>query len=264
MVRLPPLKGEGGNGDILLLPGERIDALGPDGRLKIIQHPRLFRFSLDAYLLAAYARPRRGERVLELGTGNGAVLLLLAARTEAARVVGVEIQPVLVEMARRSILLNGLAGRITLYRGDFRREDALPRELFDLVVANPPHIPAGGGTKSPEGVLAVARHELTCTLPEVVEAAACRLREHGRFVLVHRAIRLPEIMAELGRLRLTPKRLTLVHPRPGAPASLVLVESSRGARPGLVVTPPLFVRERTGSFSPEMEEVFVGRWPMKY
>ena len=250
--------------EVLLLPGERLDALGPDGRLKIIQHPRLFRFSLDAYLLAAYARPRRGEEVLELGSGNGAVLLLLAARTEAARITGIEIQPVLVEMARRSILINGLAGRIRLYRGDFRHEEALPAGPFDLVVANPPHIPCGGGTKSPEGVLAVARHELTCTLAEVVQAAAARLRENGRFVLIHRALRLPEILAELAVHRFIPKRLTTVHSRPGRPATWVLLEAGRGARPGLVVTPPLFVREADGNFTPAMEEVFQGRWPMNW
>ncbi|NLG83763.1 MAG: tRNA1(Val) (adenine(37)-N6)-methyltransferase [Firmicutes bacterium] len=263
-MSLEPLPGGKNRGKVLLLPGERLDALGPDGGLKIVQHPKLFRFSLDAYLLAAYARPRRGETVLELGSGNGAVLLLLAARTEAARVVGVEIQPILVEMAWRSILLNGLAGRIALYRGDFRQEKAVAEGPFDLVVANPPHIPAGGGTRSPAGVLAVARHELTCTLWEVVAAAARWVRDGGRFIMVHRAIRLTEIMATLTTWRFTPKRLTMVHPRPEAPASLLLVEACHGARPGLMVTPPLFVRDRSGTFTPAMEEVFGGRWSMNW
>ncbi|MCL6615128.1 MAG: methyltransferase domain-containing protein, partial [Firmicutes bacterium] len=197
------------------------------------------------------------------GSGNGAVLLLLAGRTEAARVVGLEIQPVLVEMARRSILLNGLAGRAEVRLGDFRRDDALPPEPFDLVVANPPHIPAHGGTRSPLGALAMARHELACTLGEVIRAAARWLKKGGRLVMVHRALRLAEILVELEGARLVPKRLTMVHPRPGVPASLVLVEVHAGARAGLVVMPPIFVRDESGDFTPEMEEVFAGRWPWR-
>ena len=259
--RFSPVNGPGG--EVLLLPGERLDRLGRDGLLRIIQHPRLFRFSIDAYLLAACARPRPGDRLLELGSGNGAVLLLLAGRTEVACAVGLEIQPVLVEMARRSILLNGLTGRVEVRLGDLRRDETLPPEPFDLVVANPPYLRVDGGTRSPLGSLAIARHELACTLEEVVRAAARCLKEGGRLVMVHRALRLAELFTELKRVCLAPKRLAMVHPRPGARAALILVEAHAGARAGLMVMPPIFVRDESGDFTPEMEEVFAGRWPWR-
>ncbi len=248
--------------EVVLLPGERLDALGRDG-LWIIQHPRMLRFTTDSYLLAAFARPAPGQSVLELGSGSGAVLLLLARHTRAARLTGLEIQPSLVEMARRNIDLNGLADRVEVLHQDLRRPAALAPGTFDLVVANPPYVTAGTGCQSPHGALALAKHELTCTLREVVQAAARWLKPRGRFVLVHRPARLPEILAETAAARFTPKALALVHPRPGDEACIVLLEARLGARQGLTICPPLAVRDPHGSFTREMEEVFTGQWPWK-
>ena len=254
IVKKPP--------ETALLPGERLDALGHDG-LWIIQNPRMLRFTTDSYLLAAFARPTPGQTVLELGSGSGVVLFLLAKHTHAARLVGLEIQPALVEMARRNIELNGLAGRLTVHHQDLREPAALDPAVFDLVVANPPYITAGAGCQSPHNPLALAKHELACTLREVVQAAARWLKPRGRFVLVHRPARLPEILAEMGAVRLVSKTLALVHPRPGEAAGILLIEARLGARQGLTVCPPLAVRDAQGSFTREMEEVFAGRWPWK-
>ena len=243
-----------------LLPGERLDALGRDG-LRIIQNPRLFRFTTDAYLLAAFARPKEGEQVLELGSGSGVVLILLAARTGLTRAVGLEIQPALAEMAGRNIALNGLEERAIVLQHDLRVAGPLDPPSFDLVVANPPYIPVTAGLQSPNQPLAQAKHELTCTLRDVVEAATRWIKRRGRFVLVHRPERLPEILAELTRVQLKPKKLALVHPNPMSPAAHLLVEAWSGARSGLVVDPPLCVRDSQGGFTREMEEVFAGRWP---
>lgn len=243
-----------------LQPGERLDALGRDG-LRIIQNPSLFRFTTDAYLLAAFARPRPGATVLELGSGSGVAVLLLAARTEAARVVGLEIQPALAEMAARNIALNGLAARAEILQHDLRVARALDPERFDLIVANPPYIPAAAGLRSLSDPVALAKHEITCTLADTIQAAARWLKGRGRFILVHRPERLPEILAKLTGARLTPKRLALVHPKPGTDAGILLIEARNGARPGLSVSPPLFIRDGRGEFTREMEEVFAGRWP---
>ena len=249
--------------EVTLLPGERLDALGHDGDLWIIQNPRMLRFTTDSYLLAAFARPAPGQTVLELGSGSGVVLLLLAKRSQAARLVGLEIQPALVGMAQRNIGLNGLAGRLEILHQDLRNPAALEPGAFDLVVANPPYITAGAGCRSPHDPLALAKHELTCTLREVIRAAARWLKPQGRFVLVHRPARLPEILGEMNGARLTPKTLALVYPKPGDGAGILLVEGQPGARQGLAICPPLAIRDAQGSFTREMEEVFAGQWPWK-
>ena len=248
------------NGLPELGPGERIDALGRDG-LRIIQNPGLFCFTTDVYLLAAFARPDPDDAVLELGSGSGAIVLLLAGRTKATRVVGLEIQEALVELARRNMALNGLAGRAEVIQHDLRVERALAPERFDLVVANPPYISLGAGCWSRHEPMALAKIELACTLADVVQAAARWLKDHGRFVLMHRPERLPEILAELLRLHLSPKQLVFIHPKPAEAANTILVEARSGARPGLTVGPPLFVRDERGAFTREMEEIFAGRWP---
>lgn len=242
-----------------LRPGERLDALGRDG-LRIIQHPALFRFTTDAYLLAAFSRVRRGESVLELGSGGGVVVLLLAARTEASRVVGVEIQPALAGMAGRSIALNGLAERAVVLRHDLRTPLATASR-FDLVVANPPYLSPGTGRPGPNDAVNSAKQEILCTLRDVAEAAARAVAGNGRFILIHRPGRLPEILDECRRVHLIPKRLAMVHPRPGRAAARLLLEARPGGRPGLAVDPPLCIRGDQGGFTPEMEEVYAGRWP---
>ncbi|MGE5529397.1 MAG: tRNA1(Val) (adenine(37)-N6)-methyltransferase [Patescibacteria group bacterium] len=247
---------------IALKPGERIDALGGEG-LVIIQKPGLLRFTTDAYLLAAFARPGRGETILELGSGTGAIVLLLAARSNAAKVTGLEIQPALVEMACRNIALNGLEARARVLEHDLRRERSLEPPGFGLIVANPPYIPVSAGCRSPSGPLAQAKHELTCTLRDTVRAAARWLSPKGRFVLVHRPERLPEIFAELGHVRFEPKELAMVHNGPGAPACRVLIAARPAARPGLFVHAPLLIRDAAGAFTPGMEEVFAGQWPSR-
>jgi len=234
--------------------------LGRDG-LRLIQHADFFPFTSDVYLLAAFARPGAGQAVLELGCGSGAVLILLAARTSAGRLNGLEIQPALADLARRNVALNNLADRVEIIQHDLRREIDPAPERFDLVVANPPYLPADAGSHSKSRAMLLAKHEITCDLHDVVQAGLRWLKDRGRLVLVHRAQRLPEILAELAATRLQPKRLTLVYPRPGTAATSVLVEARVGARPGLDVGPPLFVREAGGGFSPEMEEIFAGRWP---
>lgn len=246
-----------------LLPGERLDALGHDGDLWIIQNPRMLRFTTDSYLLAAFARPAPGQTVLELGSGSGVVLLLLAKRTQAARLIGLEIQPALVGMAQRNITLNGLAGRVEILLRDLREPAQLEPAAFDLVIANPPYLTVGAGCQSPHNPLALAKHELACTLRDVIQAAARWLKPRGRFVLVHRPARLPEILTEMNDARLTPKTLALVYPKPGEEAGILLLEAQAGARQGLAICPPLSIRDAQGSFTQEMEEVFAGRWPWK-
>lgn len=226
---------------ILLHPDETLDELRL-GDLKVIQARTGYRFSLDPILLCAFADLRGAESAVDLGTGSGVIPLILARTRQLKRVVGVELQAGLADRARRSVALNGLAGRIEIVEGDVR---ALPESLgvgsFDLVLSNPPFRQGGTGRIAPEAERAAARHELAGGLADFLKAAALLLRPGGRCCLIYLAERLTDLLLELRRAGLEPKRLRLVQSRQGEGARLVLVEARRGGRPGLVAEAPLLI-----------------------
>jgi tRNA1Val (adenine37-N6)-methyltransferase len=220
---------------------ETLDDLRPAG-LRIIQKIKGYRFSLDPILLCDFARVEENDTVADLGTGSGVIPLLLAIRTSAKRVVGVEIQPELADRARRSVLLNRLDEKVEILTGDLR---ALPKNLsprsFDAVLSNPPYRRAGTGRKAPTAERAAARHELAGGIEDFLGAAALLLRHGGRFYIVYLAERLAELLSMMRRERLEPKRLRCVHSRPGDGARMVLVEGRKNGGEGLSIEPPLFI-----------------------
>jgi tRNA1Val (adenine37-N6)-methyltransferase len=237
----------------LLRPGERLDDLLIGG-LKIIQQAGRFRFSLDAVLLAHFATVKRGAAAVDLGAGTGVLGLLLAARG-AARVTGVEISPEMADMARRSIAVNGLQERLAVVCADVRGIPGgavMEGRRWELVVANPPYRPLGGGGVNPREELALARHELAGGVDDFVAAAAFLLKAKGRLAMVHLPERLVDIVGAMRRAGVEPKRLRLVHPSPGKAAKLLLVEGVRGARPGLTAEPPLHVYGEDGRYCREI------------
>lgn len=242
--------------NITIHPHERVDDLQRGG-LKIIQDPKRFRFGMDAVLLSGFARVRPKERVLDLCTGTGVVPLLLAEKTGAARVTGLEIQPECVEIARRSVALNGLEGRVDIRCGDLRQASRLfGAHDFEVVTVNPPYIPSGGGPRNESGPIAVSRHETLCALIDVAAAAAWVLQAGGRLYMVHRPNRLTDILTVLREHRLEPKSLRFVHSRAGAPPSLVLLEALRLGKPSLNVLPPLVVYGGDGRYTEETHDIY--------
>ncbi|MFZ5434934.1 MAG: tRNA1(Val) (adenine(37)-N6)-methyltransferase [Bacillota bacterium] len=239
-------------------PGERIDDL-QRASLRIIQNPETLCFGVDAVLLAHFARAKAGECVCDLGTGNGIVALLVCALYPVRHVHAVEIQPLLCDMAARSVAMNGLSSRITIHQIDLRSAaDSLGHGTFDLVLSNPPYLPKDTGLLNPSNTLAVSRHEILCSLSDVATASAALLKNRGRTVLIHRAERTAEVLSTLSQARLEPKRIRYVHSEPGKDACLVLVEAVKLARPGVVVRPPLFLRDSDGKASTEMEQLYKG------
>lgn len=233
------------------------------GGLSIRQPARGYRFSIDAVLLADFAAAVCGRTVLDLGTGCGIVLLLLARlRPSLRHGVGVEIQRDLWEYARRNFGENGLEGRLSAVHGDFREpRPELPPGAFDLVVSNPPFRRLGEGRRNPDPQKEIARHEARCTLADVFGAAGRTLSARGRFAMIGLPERLPEILARAAAAGIFPDRLRFVHPYADRPANLLLFAGSRRKAPELSVLPSLAVYASDGRYHPEVERIYRGLTP---
>ena len=215
------------------------------------------RLSTDCVLLADFVPAGRVRRGIDLGCASGAIALLLLSRTENLHMTGLELQRDAAALAEENMARNGLAARSRILTGDIRRH----RELFgsgsfDLAVSNPPYYPLGSGALSPDPGRSAARGETDCSLEELCTAAAWLLRSGGRFCLVYKPERLPELFASLQRQGLEPKRLRLVCHRADSAPSLVLVEARRGGKPGLQVEPCLILQEADGSESAEHRRIY--------
>lgn len=242
--------------EVLLKENERVDDLQRNGYC-IIQDPDRFCFGMDAVLLSGFAAVKDDARVLDLGTGTGIIPLLLAAKTGAAHLTGLEIQADSADMAGRSVALNGLEEKIEIVTGDIKEADQLfDAASFDVVTCNPPYMIGRHGLKNPEDAKAIARHEILCTLEDVVSQTARLLAPGGKFFLVHRPFRLAEIMVTLKKYKLEPKRMRLVYPFVDKEPNMVLLEAVRGGRPRMTVEKPLIVYSSPGVYMPEIYEVY--------
>lgn len=241
---------------IELKEGERLDDLQRN-HYRIIQNPRKFCFGMDAVLLSGFVRIGPGETVLDMGTGTGIIPLLLAAKTDAAALTGLEIQEESVDMARRSVALNELQERVRICQGDMKEASALfGAGSFDVVTSNPPYMIEGHGLVNPASPKAIARHEVLCSFEDVARETAKLLKPGGRFFLVHRPFRLSEIMVTLSRYQLEPKRMQLVYPYVDKEPNMVLLEAVRGGNPRLAVEKPLIVYKKPGVYMPEIYEIY--------
>lgn len=239
-----------------LLPGERIDELQRNG-YRIIQNKEGFCFGMDAVLLSGFAEVRTGERAVDLGTGTGIIPILLEAKTDGEYFTGLEIQRASVDMARRSVALNGLSEKISIVEGDIKEAGSIfGKASFDVVTSNPPYMTGSHGLVNPDLPKAVARHEILCTLEDVVGQASALLREGGRFYMVHRPFRLAEIMTVMVKYRLEPKRMRLVYPFVDKEPNMVLVEGLKGGRSRITVEKPLIVYKEQGVYTDEIYDVY--------
>ena len=236
--------------------GERLDDLQIKG-YGIIQTPGKFCFGMDAVLLSSFAKIKKQERALDLGTGTGILPILLEAKNEGEHYTGLEIQKESVEMARRSIEYNGLEDKGDVEAGDIRNASGLfGAASFQVVTVNPPYMIGKHGLKNENEALYIARHEVLCTLDDVLRESARLLTPKGRFYMVHRPFRLPEILAKMSAYRIEPKRMRLVHPYVDKEPNMVLVEGLRGGNPRMKVEPPLVVYEKDGRYTEELLGIY--------
>lgn len=235
---------------------ERIDELQRGG-YRIIQDPERFCFGTDAVLLADFAKAKPGERVMDLCTGTGVVPILMLARYPKATYTALEIQEEMAELSMRSMRLNQIEDRVQVMQGDVRQVRRLfAPQSFQVVTVNPPYMKAEHGLQSADRSVVLARHEICCTLQDVVEAAAYLLPSKGRFYMVHRPQRLTEIFDEMLRVRIEPKRLQFVHPYADKEPTQVLVEGVLQGGRELRVQPPLITYEAPGVYTKQMLEVY--------
>ena len=239
-----------------LLPGERLDDLQCQG-LKIIQRPDGFRFGTDSVLLADFAAPRKGERAVDLGCGTGAVALLMAGHQPTLTVDGVELQPEVADMARRSVELNGLTGRMGVHCLDMREAwRTLGAGRYALAVCNPPYGRRGAALESRRDAVRLARHEGDLTPGDVAKSAAMLLKNGGRFCAVYPAPRAYELMRAMDDCGVAPKRLRTVHGVEGRAPKFVLLEGVKQGGEGLHWLPPLALRREDGSFTEEWHRIY--------
>ncbi|MCX7749449.1 MAG: tRNA1(Val) (adenine(37)-N6)-methyltransferase [Clostridia bacterium] len=243
--------------EIQLKPNERIDDLQYKG-LCLIQKKDGFCFGVDAVLLANFADVKKDDHVIDLGTGTGIIPVLLAGKTEAKIITGLEIQEEMAEMAARTVALNRLTERVKIVCGDLKNSvETFGPSKFNVVVTNPPYMNYGGGLINPSDTKAISRHEILCTLEDVVRSAGKLLVPGGQFVMVHRPDRLVDIVYLMRKYGVEPKFLRLVHPSPYKKANLLLIKGTRGGRPQLKMLEPLYVYNEKGEFSDEINKIYL-------
>ena len=235
---------------------ERVDDLQRNG-YRIIQRTDGFCFGMDAVLLSGFAMVKKGERTLDLGTGTGIIPILLEAKTEGEHFSALEIQREVADMARRSVSLNGLEEKIQIVEGDIREASQIfGAASFDVVTSNPPYMNDAHGLKNPDLPKAIARHEVLCTLDDVVREASKVLKTGGRFYMVHRPHRLAEIITVLRGYKLEPKRMKMVHPFADRDANMVLIEAVKGGGVFLKMEAPVIVFKEPGVYADEIRDVY--------
>lgn len=228
----------------LIKPGERLDDLQLDG-LKLIQDPGKFCFGVDAVFLSDFARVKPGETVLDMGTGNGVIPILLAAKTRGEKFTGLEIQAETAEMARRSVRLNQLEDRIEIVTGDIKEAAAIFKPaFFDVITTNPPYMLSEHGLKNSDDARAIARHEVLCSLDDILRESMRLLQDKGRFYMIHRPFRLTEILIKMNHYKIEPKRIQFIYPHIDREPAMVLIEGVRGAKSRVTVEPPIVIYEK--------------------
>lgn len=242
--------------NVAILEGERVDDLQRDG-LRIIQNKEKFCFGIDAVLLSDFADAKKNEKVLDIGTGTGIIPILMTSKTKGQHFTGLEIQTESADMAKRSVVMNRLEDRVSIVEGDINNAlELFERESFNVITSNPPYMVESAGAGNEDTPKAIARHEIKCTLDDVIREGSKLLKVSGRFYMVHRPFRLAEIIATFKKYNLEPKRMRLIHPYIDKEPTMVLIEATKCAKPGIKVMPPLIVYDEPGQYTKEIYEIY--------
>lgn len=233
----------------------RIDDLQING-LKLMQDKSLFCFGTDAVLLANFAKISKNAEVLDIGTGNGIIPVLLSAKTAAKRITAVEIQQDSYNLTVKNVELNNLQDYIVPVLGDIK-DKSLLKNQFNYITCNPPYKKIGTGIKNPESPLAIARHEITLTLGDLFSSASRLLVSKGKIAVVHKPERLAEIFYTMNKYKIEPKRVQFVYSdKKSAEPSLVLVEGAKDGGAGLRYEENLYIYDEEGNYTANISDLY--------
>lgn len=240
-----------------LKENERIDDLEYRG-LKLIQNKDGFCFGVDSVLLSDYAKKiKKNAKVVDIGTGTGIISILLCAKTNLEKIYGIELQTEVAEMAKRSAKLNNLENRFEVINENIKNIfSRLNKYEFDAVVTNPPYKKVNTGVKSIDKRQLISRHEVECTLEDIIENSSKLLKDLGEFYMVHRAERLVDIMCLLRKYKLEPKNIRFVHSKVEEKPSLILIRAVKGAKEFLKIDKPLIIYREDGEYTDEILEIY--------
>lgn len=235
---------------------ERIDLLHRNDYV-IIQNYKKFCFGIDAVLLSDFAKAKKNETVLDIGTGTGIIPILMEAKTNAKKFFAIDIQEESVDMAKRSVALNKLEEKIEIFHLDINNVfDKFSKNSIDVITSNPPYMNKGSGIINEYDAKAIARHEVFCTLEDIVKNTAMLLKPNGRFYMVHRPSRIADIIYELKKYKLEPKTIRFVQPFAHKEPNMVLIESVKNGGSSVKVLPNLIVYESQNKYTKEIEKIY--------
>lgn len=235
---------------------ERIEDLQCNG-LKIIQNKNWFCFGMDAVLLTNYCDVKKNSKIIDLGTGTGIIPILLSGKKDYLKAYGIEIQKEVANMAKRSVKLNNLQEKIEIVNMDLKNcMEYFEKNSFDIIVSNPPYKLANSGIINPDDQKAISRHEIKCTLEDIIKTASILLKQYGQFYMVHRPDRLVDIICLLRQYKLEPKQIKFVHPRAKEKPNMILIRASKNGNKELKFDKPLYVYDENGNYTDDIKNIY--------
>lgn len=227
--------------------------------MKIIQRIDHFAFSLDSLLVSEFASiTKYTNKIVDLGTGNGVIPLFLSKKTKA-KITGIEIQEISSDLAKRNVQLNNLEDQISIINDDMKNwRKYFRNNSIDMVISNPPFFKFDGNEKQLNDLtqLTLARHEISITLEEIIQTASNLLKDKGHFALVHRVDRFMDIIENMKKYDIEPKKIQFCHTKINKEGKILLVEGIKYGKPGLRILPPLIAHDDNGQYSAEVLEMF--------
>ena len=235
---------------------ERKDEIG-FANLFIFQNPDYFCYGVDAVILSDFVKVKRGGRVIDLGTGNGIIPLILSHKTKAEKIIGLELQEEIYQLAKKNIESNRLEERIEIFNMDIKAApEAFGYRSFSTVVSNPPYMAISSGVKNLKDAKSVSRHETTANLSDFMEVSSKLLIDQGDLFMIHRPMRLVDIIYLARQNNLEPKRIRFVHPNKNQKPNIMLLHCVKNARPELRFLKPLYVYNASGEFTQEINKIY--------
>ncbi|NFE88135.1 tRNA1(Val) (adenine(37)-N6)-methyltransferase [Clostridium botulinum] len=242
--------------DRIIKEDETLDDLQLKG-IHVIQKNQAFRFGIDAVLLANFPTIKNGAKVVDLCSGTGIISFILAGKTNASNIIGIEIQKEIADMAKRSIKYNNLQEKVRFIEGDLKNLKLLKDiEKVDVVTVNPPYKTQGTGIININDKNAISRHEICCTLDDVVKAAKVLLKDKGKLYMIHRPDRIVDIMNVMRKYYIEPKLIRTIHPAVDKPPSMILIEGQKNGGKFLKWDRPLYIYNENNKYTNEVKRIY--------